>query len=93
MADKVIYIPKDDTQYYSFWRLQKVVKMKCFNTNLNKPISQKSVKSPELLSQQIKKPYHKTLGTSVRNSPMSPPSLDGWLWLGEATAKIFKIKL
>ena len=67
--------------------------LKCFNVNLNKPINKNSVKSPELLSQQIRKPYHKTLGTSVRNSPMSPPSLDGWLWLAEAMAKIFKIKL
>ena len=32
-------------------------------------------KSPKLLSQRIRKRYYKTYGTSVINSPMSPPSL------------------
>ena len=35
------------------------------------------LKSSELLNQQIIKHYYKTLGTSVINSPMSPPSLGG----------------
>ena len=32
-------------------------------------------KVPKMSSQRIRKRYHKTLGTSAINSPMSPPSL------------------
>ena len=39
------------------------------------PIHQNSIKVPKLLRQPIRYLYYKTLGTSVKNSPMSPPSL------------------
>ena len=39
------------------------------------------VVSPKLLSQRTRKRYHKTLGTSVINSPMSSSSLVLWLWI------------
>ena len=38
-------------------------------------MNQQIKKSPKLLSQQIRKVCYKTLGTSVKNSPMSPPFL------------------
>ena len=38
MADKLIYIPNDDTQNYHFYRLQLVVKG--LDTQLNKPSNQ-----------------------------------------------------
>ncbi len=50
--------------------------LKRFNTQLSKQTNKNSINSPKLLSQQIRKKYYKTLGTSVINSPMSPPSLD-----------------
>ena len=34
-----------------------------------------STKFPKLLSKRIRKRYYKTLGTSVTNSPMFPPSM------------------
>ena len=43
------------------------------------PINQNSIKVPKLLRQPIRYLYYKTLGTSVKNSPMSPPSL-GKIW-------------
>ena len=50
--------------------------MKCFDIQLNEPTQIKiQWKSPKLLSQQLRKRFCKTLGTSVINSPMSPPSL------------------
>ena len=42
---------------------------------LNEPTNQNSEKSPKLLSLQIRKRCYNTLGTSVINSPMSPPAL------------------
>ena len=48
--------------------------LKRLDTRLNEPINQKP-KSPKFLSKQIRKFYHETLGTSVINSPMLPPSL------------------
>ena len=66
MADKLMYIPNDFTQNYPFFRLQMEVK-KGFDTHLNEPINQ--------LRQRIRKRYHKILGTSVINSPMSPSCL------------------
>ena len=41
------------------------------DTQLIEPTSQNKIMSPKLLSQQIRKGYHKTLGTNVLNSPMS----------------------
>ena len=42
---------------------------------LNEPINQNLLKHPKLLSQRIRKRFHKTLGTIVINSPLSSPSL------------------
>ena len=39
-----------------------------------KSMNQNLIKVPKLLSQQIRKRYYKTLGTSVIKIPMSPPS-------------------
>ena len=51
--------------------------LKRLGTELNELTNKKFNKSkPKLLNQQIRKCYYKTLGTSVINSPMSPPFLD-----------------
>ena len=71
MADKLIYNPNDDTQNYLFFRF--LVEMFGHATKWTK----NPQKSPKLLSKRIRKYYDKTLGTSVINSPMSPPSLNG----------------
>ena len=62
MADKLMYIPNDDTQSYPF----------CILIVFE---SLKPLKSLKLLSQQIRKRYYKTLVTSVINSPIYPPPL------------------
>ena len=46
--------------------------LKCLNTQLDELTNQNLLKSPKLLSQQIRKRCFKTLGTSVLNSTMSP---------------------
>ena len=53
---------------YTWW-------LKPFDTQRNKPFNQNLKMSQKLLGQRIIKRYYKTLGTSVINSPMSPPSL------------------
>ena len=69
MADKLVYIPNDDTQNYHFCILHQEVET--FDINyMNQPITIQW-KSPRLLSQRIRKCYYKTLGTSVINIPMS----------------------
>ena len=45
MADKLIYIPNDNTQ--------------CMDTQLNKIFNQDSINSPRLLGQQITKRFYK----------------------------------
>ena len=60
MADKLIYIPYDDTQNYTFCRLKLVIET--FEHELKERTNQNSLK---LLSQRLRKRYHKTLGTSV----------------------------
>ena len=67
MADKLMYIHKDDAQNnpsveYNQW-------LKRLDTQPNDPNNQKS--NP----QSLRKRYYKTLGTSALNSQMSPPSL------------------
>ena len=67
-----MYIPKEDTQNitsvdYDWW-------LKLWDTQLTEPTNQ-NLKSPKMLSQQIRKRNYKTLGTSAINSSMSPPSL------------------
>ena len=49
--------------------------LKRFDTQLDKQTNQNS-KSPKLLIQRIRKHHYETLGTSVINSPLSPPSLE-----------------
>ena len=71
MADKLMYVPNDDTQNYPFSRLLWVVETFGHSTKLNKLIVIQ-YKSPRLLSQRLRKRYYKTLGTSVINSKMSP---------------------
>ena len=68
-----MYIPNDYTQNWPFYRLQLVVEMFRHSTWWT---NQSKFKSPKLLSQWNRKCYHKTLGTCVIKSPMSPPSLD-----------------
>ena len=53
-----MYIPNDDTQKYSFCKLQLVVET-MLDTHPNEPTDKNSMKP---------------LGTSVTNSPMSTPS-------------------
>ena len=56
--------------FYNYW-------LKRLNTQLSEPTNQNSIKSPQSFLrslQRIRKHYHKTLGTKVINSPMSPPS-------------------
>ena len=60
MAEKFIYIPKDDTQINYICLLQLVVEtFELDQSNFFKPTNN----------------YYKTLGTSVINIPMPPPSL------------------
>ena len=78
MAEKLMNIPNDDTQNYSFCRLQLMVKT--FGQSTKWTNQSKFNKSPkDCLNQQIRKSYYKTLGTSVINSPMSPPSFGKYL--------------
>ena len=65
MVNKLMYIPKEDTQNYPFCRLQLGVKT----------FEQNQYKFLKLLSQRIRKRYYKTLGTIVITIPMSPPCL------------------
>ena len=60
-----MYIPNDDAQNYPFCILQLVVDI--FGHLINQPIKIQ-IYSPKLLSQQIKKRYYKTFGTSVTHN-------------------------
>ena len=68
-----MYIPNDETQNYPFCKLELV--MKTLNTQPNDPTNQNSLKSHCFKPTNKRKRSDKTLGTSVKNSPMSPPSL------------------
>ena len=68
MADKLMYFPNDYTLNFPL-RMLKLV------AETFKPTNQNSFKSPKLLSQQIRKRYYKTLGTSIINRQLSPLSL------------------
>ena len=46
MADKLMYIPNDDTQNYHFCRLQSVIKT--FGSQLNESTNQNSIKVPKV---------------------------------------------
>ena len=69
MAIKLMYIPNNNPK-----NTQSVGQnqgLKRLNKQLNVTNQSKIRKRPQQISQR----YHKTLGTSVMNSPMSPPSL------------------
>ena len=69
MADKFLYIHNYDTQNYPFCTLQLMVE------TLGHSDLIKYKKVPKGFESTNKKMYLKTLGTSVINIPMSPPSL------------------
>ena len=60
MVDKLMYIQNDDTQNYPICRIQLVVKT-FGNSNI------------EVVKPTNKKTIHKTLGTNVIKSLMTPP--------------------
>ena len=66
MADKLMYIPNDDTQTYPFCRLQ--YRLKRLDFQLNEPANQNSIKGTKVFKPTNKKRYYKTLRTSVINS-------------------------
>ena len=72
MANKLMHIPNDDTQNYAFCRLQLVVETLDMDTLLIEPTNQTKIKVPKV----VKPTFKKTLGTSVINSQISPPSLE-----------------
>ncbi len=53
MTDKLMYIPKDYTQNYPFFKLQLVVET--MNTQLNEPTNQNLIKVPKVLETTNKK--------------------------------------
>ena len=73
MADELMYISNSDTKNYSICRIELVVET--FEHSAYLTNQSKFTKSPNLLSQGIRKRYYKTLGTSVINSLLSPLSL------------------
>ena len=70
MADKLIFIPNNDAQNFPLLYLDYNQWLKYFK--YYQPIKIQ-LKFPNLLSQRMRKHYNKTIGTSVINSPMSPP--------------------
>ena len=46
MADKLMYIPNDDTQNYPLCRLQLVIEKFGHSSQLNEPTNQNSIKVP-----------------------------------------------
>ena len=71
MDNILMYILNDDTQNYPFCRLQIMLETLRPSTYYN------TITVPKILGQRIRNHYHKTLGTSVIYSTMSPPSLPG----------------
>ena len=69
MADKLMYLPNDETQNPPFCRLQLVVETIGHSTKWTKQ-SKYNKKSPKLLSQRIRKSFDKTSGSSKINKPM-----------------------
>ena len=67
MAYKLMYIPNNYTQNYPFCRLQ------YGHLKRLEPTNQNLLKFQKMSSQLIRKCYYKTFGTSVINSPMTPP--------------------
>ena len=73
MADKLMYIPNDNTQNYHFCRIKLMVAKFDHSTKLTN--QKNSLKSPKMLSLPIRNRYYETLGSSVIISPMSHTSL------------------
>ena len=69
IADKLIYNPNDNTHNYPFCGFNLLVKI--FGHSTKETNQSKFNKS----YQRLRKHYNKTLGTSVINSLMSPPSM------------------
>ena len=78
MADKSMYIPKENKQNFPFVDYNQW--MKRLNTLANEPTNQNSIKFLKFFSQQKRKRYYRTLGISLIISPMSPPSLTTTTW-------------
>ena len=74
MADKLIYIPNDDIQNYPFCRLQLVAET--FENSRKWTNKSKFILVPKVVMPTNEKRNYNILGRSVKNSPMSPPSLD-----------------
>ena len=53
MSDKLMYIPFDDTQNYSLCKFQ--LKIETFDTQLNEPTNQNSMKDPKVVRPTNKK--------------------------------------
>ena len=60
MADKLMYIPNEDTQNYPFYELKLMVKTFEHSTE---PTNQNSQNAPKMSILRIRKRYYKTLGT------------------------------
>ena len=73
MADKLMYIPRDDTQEYTFCILKIVVEP--FEHSTSYYNQSKFIKVTKVVKPTNKKTYYKALGTSVINSLLSPLSL------------------
>ena len=73
MNDVLMYIRDYNKQNYSSVDYNKWLKR--LDIQLNEPTNQNSIEVPKL-SSRVRKYYYKTLGTSVINSEMSPPSLE-----------------
>ena len=73
MADELKYIPNDDTLNYPCFRSRLVLER--LETSLNEPIDQNLIISHKVVELTKKKVILKTLGNSIINIPMSPPSL------------------
>ncbi len=68
-----MYILHNYTQNYPLYKLQLVVES--LETQVNEPAKQILIKAPKVVNSTNKKTLSLNLGTSVINSPMSPPSL------------------
>ena len=60
MANKLMFIPNDDTQNYPF--CSKNYWLKRLNSQLNKPTNQKSLKNPKVVKPRNKKTLLKNFG-------------------------------
>ena len=79
-----MYVSNDDTKNYPFYGLQLVVETFAYLTwwsNQSKFIKVPKVEPIKIYKStksSLTERYYKTLGTSVKNSPVSPPSLPAY---------------